>query len=274
MKQATGFFRGTGIRELRLALYVWAAGGLVTTLILYGFHALFTGISGNPLSARGTYYYWLTTFFGDLSGNYPGGMATLALAAVWLISVFLSGGVYALLLEGEGISVRRLFSLSAKNFPRMIRVFLANILNFLAASAIPGTLFYIHYKKQSLTPDESLLFFFIYGWGALTALIFVYSFAVYDLSRLFALKEEQGGFRSLKSGIKTVARRKGRVLRIFTIYIGAAVLLSLCYAGIAGHWKNASPAVLIIILQQLFLFLRYWMKILLMRSEAALIPAD
>lgn len=78
----------------------------------------------------------------------------------------------------------------------------------------------------------------------------------------------------MKSGIKTVARRKGRVLRIFTIYIGAAVLLSLCYAGIAGHWKNASPAVLIIILQQLFLFLRYWMKILLMRSEAALIPAD
>jgi hypothetical protein len=277
MKAIHGYFRGTGGKELRLTLYSWIINALAGTAILWGFHEFFRAASGNPLSDKGVYYFWLPTFLNDLSHNYPGSMAALAISAAailiaaWLLSVFLSGGVYAAILDDGRVSARRFLALSARHFARMVRVFFANIPNFLLAAVVPGILFYIHYKKQSAELDESLLVFFIYGWCALLVFFLIYSLAVYDLSRLHSLKEDQKAFRALRRGFAAVFSRKAKVFAIFFIYIAVVAALLLAYAGITRLTGEGVPAALIIAVQQLFLFLRLFSKVLLMRAEAALL---
>ena len=150
MKAIPGYFKEIGVREARLTLYAWLVNALAGAAILWGFHEFFVSVSGNPLSAKGIYYFWLPTFLNDLSINYPGSMAAIAMAglaiiiALWLLSIFLSGGTYALLLHLGRVSIKRLFTLSAEHFTRMLKMFSANIPNFLAASVIPGILFYVY----------------------------------------------------------------------------------------------------------------------------------
>lgn len=276
MRTVAGYYKGLGTREFKLALYAGIVNALVSASILYGLHAFFTGASGDPLSDNGTYYYWLSTFINDLSHGSPGSITALALSGaavlllVLVLSMFLSGGVYSLLIMREGASLSLLLASSIKNFPKMFRVFMANLLNFLAASAVPGILFYAHYKKQSATLDESLLHFFIFGWGALTAMIVIYSSAVYDLSRIVALKGDRGALTALKGGVKTVFARKGSVLAVFLVYLFTAALLFLAYAGGARLMKDPSLWVALVLFQQAVLFLRYYGKVMLMRAETAI----
>lgn len=273
MKAISGFFKEIGAREAKLSLYAWLVSALAGAAILWGFHELFVSVSGNPLSDRGLYYYWLPTFFNDLSINYPGSSAALAMAGLaifivlWLLSLFLSGGVYALLLHQGRVSIKRLITLSAGHFTRMLKLFFANIPNFIAASLIPGILFYIYYKKQSSAIDETIMMLFIYGWGALLVLFFIYSIAVYDLSRIHALREERGIFKSLKSGIRSVFSNKLYFLIIFIVYLVLVALLSFLCLRITGLFNDSRPEIIVIAIQQVFLFLRYFSKILLMRAE-------
>ncbi len=273
MKTVVGYYKGLGKREFKLALYAWIVNALVSASILYGLHAYFTGASGDPLSDKGTYYFWLSTFINDLSRVSSGSVTALALsgAAVLLLllflSIFLSGGAYSLLLREENASLFLFLASSARNFPKMFRVLLANLLNFIAASVLPAILFYAHYKKQSATLDETLLAVFIYGWGALSAIIFIYSSAVYDLSRIIALKGDRGPFAALKGGVKTVFARKGSVLAVFLVYLFTVALLFLAYAGGAGLMKEPSLWVALALFQQAVLFLRYFGKVMLMRAE-------
>lgn len=273
MKAISGYFKEIGVREARLTLYAWLVNSLAGAGLLWGFHGFFVSASGNPLSPKGIYYFWLPTFLNDLSINYPGSMAALAIAAsalfivFWLLSVFLSGGVYALLLHLGRVSIKRLFTLSAEHFTRMMKLFFANIANFIAASIVPGIFFYIHYRKQQPAVEESLLMSFIYGWGALLVLFYIYSIAVYDLSRIHAIKDERGIFASLKRGIRSVFDHKGYVLIIFIVYLVLVAALSFVCSRITGLFKESRPEIVVIVIQQVFLFLRYLSKILLMRAE-------
>jgi|GEM_PF-1077777 len=273
MKAIIAYFKDISARELKLSLYAWLANAIAVSVILWGFHGFFVSASGNPLSDKGVYYFWLPTFLNDLSINYPGSIAALGMAAaavliaLWLLSVFLSGGVYALLLHLGRVSVKRLITLSAEHFIRMMKLFFANIPNFIAASVIPGIFFYIHYKKQQPSVEESLLMSFIYGWSALLVLFYIYSIAVYDLSRIHALRDERGIFASLKSGIRSVFANKLSVFLIFLVYLVLVALLSLVCARITGFFKESRSELIVIAIQQAFLFLRYLSKILLMRAE-------
>lgn len=273
MKAILGYFKEIGAREAKLSLYAWLVNALAGSAILWGFHEFFVSASGNPLSGKGIYYFWLPTFINDLSINYPGSMAALSmvaaalLIALWLLSVFLSGGMYGLLLHQGRVSMKRLITLSAGQFTRMLKLFFANIPNFLAASVIPGILFYIYYKNQSSAIDETIMMRFIYGWGALLVLFFIYSIAVYDLSRIHALRDERGIFTSLRSGIRSMLSNKGYVLIIFIVYLVLVALLSLVCARIMGFFTESRPELIVIAIQQVFLFLRYFSKILLMRAE-------
>jgi uncharacterized membrane protein len=101
-------------------------------------------------------------------------------------------------------------------------------------------------------------------------MIVIYSSAVYDLSRIIALKGDHGAFTALKGGVKTVFTRKGSVLAVFLVYFITVTVLFLVYAGGARLMKDPSLWVALALFQQAVLFLRYFGKVMLMRAETGL----
>jgi len=277
MKGFKVFLRGNGLKNVKAALYAWFFNLLFSLFIYFAYYKLFANAAGKTtIAADVSGEIGVFTFLTDISRNYDGNFSlvfSLALMTALLfvvVSIFLAGGIYAVLVEDDRVTFSNLLSSSIENFLNMLKLFFVNLPNCLVALFIPGIMLFLFLKTKSLVLNETLWQIFIYLWVGITALVFTFSVAIYDFSRVFKLKEDRNVFLSFKKGITFTFSNKLNILAIFLLYGLSLVFLYLIYSLFVRFVPDFLYTLFIFIIYQVFVMVRYYLKIVVMRAEVGL----
>src|SRR5512147_2529524 len=121
MRAMRAFLSSLGGRNLKIALYGWAATALVGTALSCALQNFFWLRAGRAVEARDPGLHGLFTFFSDLLRRGDAGpalllsLAGILLACYVVLSIFLSAGTYAVLVHEERSSFINLFNASLEN---------------------------------------------------------------------------------------------------------------------------------------------------------------
>ncbi|MCU0286418.1 MAG: hypothetical protein MUF15_08460 [Acidobacteria bacterium] len=272
------YFRGFGFKCLRPAIYAWFFNFLFTIFIYYGYYLAFSIPAGRTLipfgnDALGKSNLSTFTFLADILGHYKGSLPLVfSLALVYtfvffIVSVYVSGGIYAVLVEDEKTTFTNLIASSTHNFSSMFKISLVNLINLIAALIIPGLLLLFFFATRSMYANETFIQFFSWLWLIVTALFLTFSTAVYDFSRIYKLREDKGIFYSFKQGILFVLANKLAILLLFITYGTALALIYLGFILTVRLQERLPYAILLFLVYQAFIMVRYYLKIVAMRAE-------
>lgn len=278
LRGAKAFIKGIGFRNIRPALYGWFFNLAVSSVIYFAYYRVFAHAAGDSaIAADITGEIGLFNFFSDLTANYPGNLSLvfglgLFIALLFIIlSVYVSGGIYAVLVEDERTTLTNLIACSSENFFRMISIFLCCIPVWLIAFAIPGLMTWFFLQVKSMMLSETAQQVFVYLLGAISALLFTFALAIYDYARIFKLKEDRGLFQSLKKGIHFTFTNKLSILAIFLLYSLALLIFHLFYLLFTGLVEDLLYTVLVFAAYQGFMMVRYFLKLVVIRAEIGLL---
>ena len=280
MEGIIAYFRGNSIRNIRPAIYSWFFNFLFSIFIYYGYYKVFSIPAGRTLisgGSEGEFKLGVFTFLTDILNHYQGSLPLVfSLAVVFtfvflLVSVYVSAGIYTVLVENEKTSFTNLIANSTQNFFVMLRIALINLLNFLVALIVPALLMLIFVNTKSLYSNESLIGIFLWIWLAITALFLTFFTAVYDFSRIFKLRDDRNSLYSIKQGILFTFSNKLSILAIFILYAFSLVIIYLIYAVVMGLIQDLLYAILLFVVYQGFIMVRYYLKIVVMRAEIHLL---
>lgn len=275
------YFRGFGFKGIRPAVYAWFFNFLFTVFIYYGFYRVFSIPAGRTLipfgdSAGVKPNLGTFTLLADILSHYRGSLPLVfSLALVYtvafvIISIYVSGGVYAVLVEDEKTSFTNLIANSTQNFADIFKVSLVNLINLIAALIVPGILLLVFFEARSLYSNETIIQVFFWIWVAVTVLFLTFSTAIYDFSRIIKLREDKGSFYSFKQGVIFVFSNKIAVFFLFLLYGLSLVLIYLAFGFTMELQENLPYAFLLFLVYQAFLMARYYLKIVVMRAELRL----
>lgn len=282
MKGIISYFRAFGFKCIRPAVYAWFFNFLFTIFIYYGYYKVFSIPAGStliPVAEDGGAKVNLSTFtfLSDILGHYEGSLPLVfSLAFVYtlvflLVSVYISGGVYAVLVEKEKTTFTNLIASSTQNFFSMLKISLVNLLNLIAALIVPVLLLVIFFTSESLRSNETVIQVFSWSWVVITGLFLTFSVAVYDFSRIFKLRDDKGSFYSFMQAIKFVFSSKLNILALFVLYGFSLLIIYLVYAVLIGFLEVWLAAFLLFLVYQGFIMVRYYLKIVVMRAEIRLL---
>jgi hypothetical protein len=269
--------RSFKIKNMRIAAYAWLFNLLFGIIVYWAFHRLFSLSAGDSLLAQDPTYYNFWTSLSEIFRQAGVGLP-LILSVIFLLillylvaTIFIAGGIYGGLINEDRTSLQNLFHLSCGTFVKMFRVFLINIVNFALALFICALLGFLFLTIQKATGNESLIKTFFYIWAVLAGLILMFSIALYDFSRIIRLREERNFIYSFKQGIKAVLANKINILIIFIFLLLAAAFLHLLMSVILDRAENVLPLILLLVLYQVFIWLKYCFKIIVMNTEVNLL---
>jgi hypothetical protein len=281
MNGLKAFLKGAGLKNVKPAVYAWFFNFFFSLFIYLGYYWVFSGAAGKTkIAADVAGEIGIFTFIADISRNYNGSLSllfSLALVAAllfFLVSIFVSGGIYSVLVGDERTTFSNLIASSVENFFSMLKVFLANILNWAAALLIPGILLFLFLKIESLHLNETALQIFAYIWTAITLLILTFAAAVYDLSRIFKLKEDRNVFYSLKKAIIFTFSNKLNLALVFLMYALSLLVLFLIYAIFNHFLEDLLYVFFLFMIYQGFILVRYFLKVVVMRAEIQLTETE
>jgi hypothetical protein len=275
------YFRGFGFKCVRPAVYAWFFNFLFTIFIYYGYYRVFSIPAGKALipfgeNAGAKANLGAFTFLADILRHYKGSLPLVfSLALVYtiafiIVSIYVSGGVYSVLVEDEKTNFTNLIVNSTQNFAGMFKISLINLINVIAALIVPGVLLLVFFDARSLYSNETIIQVFFWIWAAVTALFLTFSTAIYDFSRIIKLREDRGCFYSFKQGIIFVFSNKLAILFLFLLYGISLALIYLAYAVSMGLQESLPYAFLLFLVYQAFMMARYYLKIVVMRAEVRL----
>jgi len=277
MKGIKAFIKGVGLKNLRPAVYAWFFNFFFSLFVYLGYYWVFSGAAGKTkIAADVGGEIGIFTFLTDISRNYTGSLSlvfSLALFAAvlfFLVSIFVAGGIYSVLVGDERTTLSNLIASSVENFFSMIKIFLVNILNWAAALFIPGILLFLFFKIESLALNETVLQVFSYIWTAIALLFFAIAVAIYDLSRIFKLKEDRNVFYSLKKAIIFTFSNKLNLAVVFLMYVVSLLVLFLMYVIFNHFLEDLLYVFFLFMIYQGFILVRYFLKIVVMRAEIQL----
>lgn len=277
MKGLKAFLKGVGLKNFRPCVYAWFFNFFFSLFIYLGYYWVFAGAAGKTkIAADVAGEIGIFTFLADISRNSDSSLSllfSLALVAVFiffLVSIFVSGGIYSVLVGDERTTFSNLIASSVENFFNMVKIFLVNILNWVVALIIPGILLFLFLKIESLSLNETALQIFTYIWMAITLLLLTFAVAIYDLSRIFKLKEDKNVFYSLKKAIIFVFSNKLNFAVVFFMYAISLLVLFLIYVIFYHFLEDFLYVFFLFMIYQGFILVRYFLKVVVMRAEIQL----
>ena len=125
-------------------------------------------------------------------------------------------------------------------------------------------------KTKTLAHNETALQIFTYIWTAITLLILTFAVAIYDLSRIFKLKEDKNVFHSFKKAIIFTFSNKLNLAAVFLMYAVSLLVLFLIYAIFSHFLEDLLYVIFLFMIYQGFILVRYFLKIVVMRAEIQL----
>lgn len=279
MEGILAYLRGNTFRNIRPAIYGWFFNFLFSIFIYYGYYKVFSIPAGSTMisGAEGGGNPGTFTFLADILQHYEGSLPLVfSLAGVFtlvffLVSIYVSAGIYTVLVENEKTSFTNLIANSTQNFFIMLKISIINLVNLIAALIVPALLLLLFLKTKALYTNESLFGIFLWVWGALAALLLTFSVAIYDFSRIFKLRDDKNSFYSFKQGIMFTFSNKVNILAVFVLYALSLALIYLVYAVVMGVVQHLLYVILLFGVYQGFIMVRYYLKIVVMRAEIHLL---
>lgn len=274
MEAVKTFISSVNSNNIRAALYACCFNFLFSLIAYYGFYRVFSSAAGDSLlageagSRHGVFNLLVDTLY-----NYKGGLpllfSILFLLSLFfaLMSVFLAGGIYSVLIEERKASFSNLLYASAESFLPMVKLLPVNILNWAIALIIPVLSMVLFWRPGILKVNESVVPVFFFAWITLSVMILIFATAIYDFSRISRLQEGRNFLYSFKKGILFTFTNKLNIFILFLLYGAVLLILFLVYAPVSGLLPRAADTIFIFILFQIFMFLRYYLKIVLMHAE-------
>jgi hypothetical protein len=273
MKLLKAITKSLGIKNIRIAIYAWLFNILFSIIIYFTFYkaisfAVSKSIILNKLSSDGFF-----TCMVEIFRNYKGMLPTLipicffVIIAFSIISIFIAGGIYSVLLNKEKNNFLNLISSSVENFFKMLKMFFINLVNFVVVFLLCLIFGFLTWKIQNNSSNEFLIEILFYVWVFISIIISIFSIAIYDFSRIFRLKYDKNFLSSMKKGIKFVFSNKIYILLMFISYILTVIFVHILLSVILHQIESLSVLFITIIAYQIFILFKYYLKIVIMRTE-------
>jgi hypothetical protein len=274
MKGIRAFFRGFGIRNVKPAAFGWVFNFAFALVAFYGVGKLLSFAFGETLLAESITPVGLFTVVSDVVRHCASGVWVIAtlgffLAGLFLIvSVFLSGGVYAVLIFDERGSFRNLMSLAIENFYKMAVVFLINIATWLGAGFLSVLALFGFLKLQSTLFPRLPLEPFIWAGVGVTMVFLLVASAVHDFSKIFRLRDEKSALTSFAKAIRFVWTHKLVIALLSLLYLVSSGVILLVYGLLLGSRERAAavPVAALFLVFEIVIYFRYYLKTVLIRA--------
>jgi len=265
------------LRSLRLAAYGWLYNILLSFIIYFGFYMVLSISAGKSMIAENIKMYGFFTVMMDIFNNFPGSFMLLVLICFYfvvlyiLVSIFISAGIFSVLMEEEKATFFTLLSASIENFFRFLKVFVINIINFAIAVLPIIFLIFVVWKTLESSFNETLFGIFVIIFLVIAMLFLIFSIAIYDFSRIIRLKEGKNFIFSFKEAIRFVFQNKKSILTLFIFYIFTSAILYFIFKLLMSIVEDFLGMIIAFILYQAFILIRYFLKILIINGEFELI---
>lgn len=270
-------FRGFNLRNLKLAAYGWLFNIFFSILVYIGFYLVFSISAGSSKIGENVELYGFFTTLLDIFNNFPGSFTLVVSISIFLLigyifaSIFVSAGIFLVLIEEEKATFFTLFSASIENFIKFLKVFLINIINFTIAAVPVVLLSFFFWDTLKSATNETLFRIFLLILILLSIILVIFSVAVYDYSRIIRLKEGRNFLFSFKSGVKFVFSNKNQILLIFSFYIFFSLLIHLSLSLLLSSIESIFNYYVIFFILQLFIWIRYLLKVIVIQGELRVI---
>lgn len=276
----TSFLRGIGLKNIRAAYYGWFFNFLFSIFVYWGYFRVFDQAAGKSLLAfDGGSEVGMFTFFMDINHRYPGSLGLVfSLACVgailyFLLTIFLAGGIFGTLVEDERTSFTNLLALSLEYYFDMIKMFFANLLGVLVVLFVPIIILVLFVSSDHLMDSEKAIQIFLYTWVPLVVFVLLVSSFIYDFSRIYKIKDGKNLITAFRSGIRFTFTNKRSILTILLLYGLALLILYMFNYLFILFTQNFLFTTLFFLILQAFVWLRYYLKIVLIRAEIHLARA-
>ena len=274
MKGIRAFIRGFGIRNVKPAACGWIFNLAFALIAFYSVEKLLSYAFGETLLAESVTPIGQFTLVSDVVRHCADGVwviASLGFFSVGLfliVTIFLSGGVYAVLIFDEKGSFRNLISSAVENFFKMAVVFLINIVTWLAAGFLSLLALFGFLKLRSVLFPRLPLEPFIWMGAGLAMVFLLYASAVHDFSKIFRLREEKNGLASFAKAIRFVSAHKLVVAVLSLLYLASGGVILLVYGLLLGSRERAAaaPVAVLFAVYEIVIYFRYYLKTVLIRA--------
>ena len=234
------------------------AAGLATTFVpsLIGFGAVLDNLSGFfdnvPLAAT-------------ISG------ATLAWIVIWS---FLSGGVLDRLARNRPTRTAGFFAACGTHFWRFLRLGLLGWFVYLFLfRTLHGLIFEDAYASlvRDLTVEREAFAIRLAGY-ILFGIALVFCAMLFDFARVrIVVEDRRSALGALIASVRFVRRNFGRVTALYCLNgLAFALLLALYAAAVPGAPRSGLHTIVVVLLGELYILARHYLKLLCYASETAL----
>ncbi|MCK5005265.1 MAG: hypothetical protein KAS21_09265 [Candidatus Aminicenantes bacterium] len=269
--------RGFNLRSIKLAAYAWFYNMFLSSIIYFGFYMVFVISAGKSMIAEKIGMYGLFTALLDIFNNFPGSFTLLVSICFYfgilyvITSVFISAGIFSVMIEEEKATFFTLLSASIDNFFRFLKVFLINVINFALALIPMAFLVFVFWMTLERSLNETLFGIFIVIFFIIAMILLVFSVAIYDYSRIIRLKDGRNFFFSFREGVRFVFKNKKNILLLFLFYFISTGVLYIIFKLFMSVAEDFLGMIIVFILYQVVILIRYFLKIIIINGEFELI---
>jgi len=263
----------------RMVLVYYLANLIFSIIIVAPIYFLLNFTAGNTLLMEKMASRIDMDFFFELLTKQPTTFSSLNSLFIivpllyWLFGLFLSGGAYTIFISDLKYSPSTFWAGCAKYFGKLFRLFLWSIPVFIVLYCIQFIELGIERLIYGKDPYQNIIW-----WGAWIRLgigyigILIY-YLIIDYARIDAIIYNEKKMRSsLWSGIKFSLQNffKTFGLSLIIFLIGIAVLIIYNPIADALQAPNALIIILLLIFQQIYIFIRMFLKLTLYSSQVKL----
>ncbi len=271
----------------KLVLWLYLINVLFAAVLVLPFRKLVSKISRTDLSedfVRGFHLNSFLDFWAEHSTGFKSlGLAAVALGLLYLLFyVYLTGGIVATLASDSRITLRRFSTGAGRFFWRYVRLLLIFLVVFGGILAANSEWLepYVSDQEKIATTDRAS---FLWSVGNQAAIFLAAAFAlmVFDYAKIrTVIQRRRSMVVAVFSALGFVLRRPIRTVSLFAMNLLILVLLFTFYLLAENLLSNATYASMftLLIVQQLLILGRIWMKLSFFASqiklyEDALAPA-
>jgi hypothetical protein len=280
MSLFNAFIKSLKLNNLKIALYIWVFNLAITGIAIFTLWNLFSFSTGRSVFQFADESLNFLTFFINIYLTNKSSFL-LAISIIMLVlfffiilSIFVSGGVYSVLINNEMKTFKNLISSSIENFSRFLMIFLSNLVTWFVLFFISAIGLYFMKAILSHTGNEILFRIILYLWISIVIILTLIAMAVYDFSRIIFIKTEKNFFYCHKKGFLYVITHKGIIFPFFITYTIIFIILQVMFTTIQSQVENSIPVFLLLLIHQAFIISKYFMKAILMNTEANLLVTE
>ncbi len=269
--------KGFSLRSLKLAAYAWLYNIFLSLIVYFSFYMVFSISAGKSMITEKINIYGTFTSLLDIFNNFPGSFLLVTSIFFYLLilyiisSIFVSSGIFSVLMEEEKATFFTLFSASIENFWKFLKVFLINILNFTFALLPLLFIVLVFWKTLERSLNETLFGVFVLVFLTVAVLLLILSVSIYDYSRIIRLKEGRNFLYSFHEGMRFVFRNKRSIISLFFFYLISTVFTYFVFKIFVSVVEGFIGIILMFFLYQIFILFRYLLKIVIINGEFELI---